>query len=205
MRVPVRRAVLGTAVALAAAGAFRLGTTAPVRVARGEDAVVRLSWSARPERVEQCRRLTDEELAARPAHMRMRLECEGSFARYLLTLAIDGRRLPVDTVRGGGLRHDRPIHLFEEYRVPAGTRRLQLTLARIDSATATAATDSGVVPADTLLGQREAREVDERRRRAAEAIPALLALDTVLTIAPRRVLLVTYDGARRTLVARMEP
>ena len=57
---------------------------------RGGEAWVRLSWSARPERVETCRRLTDAELADRPAHMRLRLECTGRFARYRLAVLTNG-------------------------------------------------------------------------------------------------------------------
>ena len=84
---------------------------------RGDEAWVRLSWSARPERVETCRRLTDAELADRPAHMRLRLECTGRFARYRLAVLSDGVPLALDTVRGGGLRNDRPMHVLRELAV----------------------------------------------------------------------------------------
>lgn len=195
----VAGAIGATAACLGLAKASVIG----IPTAQGHQAAVRLSWSARPERIEQCRRLSDEELAQRPAHMRLRFECSGAFARYLLAVTLDGDPVITDTIRGGGLRHDRPMHLFQEVRVAPGARQVTVTLARIDSATG-APSDAEAVPGDTLLGAREARELDERRRRAGEAIPPTLLLDTALTLRPQQVLLVTYDGQSRRLVARTE-
>ncbi|MFN8668659.1 MAG: hypothetical protein U0164_15880 [Gemmatimonadaceae bacterium] len=210
---PARVAAVAAATALFLV-ALRGASFIPTSDARGDTAWVRLSWSARPERVEHCRRLSDEELEARPAHMRLRFECEGRFARYLLQLTVDGAAAVSDTVQGDGLRHDRPMHVLREHPLPPGERRLQVTLARLDSATATAqdsvAGTTGVagtparsdVESDTVLGEREGREREERARRAAESIPARLSLDTTITLGAGRVVLVTYDGTRRTLVAR---
>jgi hypothetical protein len=55
------------------------------------------------------------------------------------------------------------------------------------------------------IPDRAVREAEERRRRRAEAIPPVLTLDTTVTIASRRVLLVTYDEPNRRLVARTAP
>lgn len=166
--------------------------------ARVDDAAIRLSWSARPERVERCRMRTPEELAALPEHMRLSVECTGGFARYHLVLDVSETRLVDDTVRGGGLRHDRPIHLVRDLRVAAGRQRVLLTLARIDTVVAR---DTATRDSTGQLGSRAMREVQERRRREAEALPARLVLDTLLTLDPGRVLLVTYDNERRRLVA----
>jgi hypothetical protein len=98
------------------------------------------------------------------------------------------------------------MHLFEEYDITPGTRRIRVVLMRIDSAASSMPTsDSAAAPSDTLLGGREGREAEERMRRAREAIPAALVLDTALSLAPQRVLLITYDGGTRRLVARTEP
>jgi hypothetical protein len=196
---------LGVVIAAAAGLAFRAGTAYELDGPEGGAAVLRLSWSARPERVERCRRLTDEELQTRPAHMRLRVECHGAFARYHLSVSVDGRAIAGDTIRGGGLRHDRPMHVFEEIPVPAGARAVRISLVRLDSTVATAVEDPAAVGADTLLGARESREADERRRRAQEAIPPELVLDTILSLVPRGVVLVTYDGGRRRLVVQGGP
>jgi hypothetical protein len=190
------------AVAVGAAGAFALreGSIHQWRLPSAREARVRLSWSARPERIERCRRLSDAELAQLPAHMRLRLQCEGGFASYLLTLRVDSTVIASDTVRGGGLRHDRPIHLFREIGIPTGDRRLQIDLVRIDStSTAEDSTTAMQQPGDTLLGVRADREADERQRRAREAMPAHLTLDSVVALPAGRVLLVAYDEVARRL------
>ena len=162
------------------------------------DPRVRLSWSARPERVEVCRQLSDAELQALPEHMRMRVTCEGRFARYLLTLGVDGQVRVSDTVRGGGLRNDRPIHLLRDYRVPAGEHRLLVSLVRLDSTGSRTVADGATASAGALV-DRSAREREERERRAAEAMPASLVLDTTIALTRGRVLLVTYLNEQRRL------
>ena len=55
-------------------------SAAPVPNHSGSAALLRLSWSARPERIEVCRTLSHEELEEREEHMRLRVECDGRFA-----------------------------------------------------------------------------------------------------------------------------
>lgn len=197
--------VAGVAAAIGGALALREGSVHPWAIPRKSgDAQVRLSWSARPERVEQCRRLSDAELAELPPHMRLRLQCEGVFARYLLTVRVDSSGIASDTIRGGGLRHDRPIRLFREIGVPSGQRRVKVEVARLDSTSAAGdTTEDHDTPGDTLLGFRAGREADERQRRAREAMPARLVLDTLISLAPGHVLLVAYDETARRLTGRM--
>lgn len=195
------------AVALLAALGLRRATAFELISPTAGASLVRLSWTARPERVERCRRLTDDELAQLPAHMRLRVECEGTFARYHLTVRIDGALVASDTIRGSGLRHDRPMHVFSEIAVTPGSRRLVVALARIDSLPTDSAAAGALAgqEADTLLGAREGREMDERRRRTAEAIPSLLRLDTTLTLATGAVVLVTWDPGSRQLIGKLNP
>ncbi|MFN8581178.1 MAG: hypothetical protein U0163_09410 [Gemmatimonadaceae bacterium] len=101
----------GAGVGLLAAVGLRGGSLIPWRDRSADAAHVRLSWSARPERVEHCRRLRDDELAQLPAHMRLRVQCDGVLARYLLAVRVDDTVVASDTLRGGGLRHDRPIRV----------------------------------------------------------------------------------------------
>jgi hypothetical protein len=82
----------------------------PYATGHGGDSLLRLSWSGRPQRIERCRELSDAELAERPAHMRLRPECEARPARYAVRVVVDGRTASLDTVTGGGLRGDRAIH-----------------------------------------------------------------------------------------------
>lgn len=180
-------------------------SVAPWRVPEANQALIRLAWSGRPERLEACRRLSDAELEGVPVHMRQRVVCEGRSARYRLDLLLDGRAVLSDTLRGGGLRHDRPIHLLSDVPLSAGRYRLELVLARIDSATTPADSledrTAPTGPSATLgSASRDEREREERARARREALPERLRLDSVITVAAGEILLVSYDSERRRFV-----
>jgi hypothetical protein len=196
---------LGAAIAAAVLLGVAWGSRAPLLVASSEQALVRISFGARPERIEQCVTQTDEELAKVAPQMRQRLVCEGVAARYRLQLFHDGRLVLSQVVRGGGLRHDRQLYVFREVAVPARPAALSMRLTRIDTVAATEEDadegDDEDDEDDQLLGGRAGREREERRRRRAESIPPELRLDLRATLAPREVLLLTYDPDRRQLTA----
>ncbi|HSH75918.1 MAG TPA: hypothetical protein VLA09_09575, partial [Longimicrobiales bacterium] len=85
----VARLVAG-AVAVSAALAIAWLSRAPTRYAGEDDALLRLSWRLAGVRVEECRRRTEEELAALAPHMRTPEVCTGSIASYELRVALDG-------------------------------------------------------------------------------------------------------------------
>ena len=163
--------------------------------------VVRLSWSARPERIEVCRTLSAAELAQREEHMRQRVECDGRFATYALRVEADGRVLHESVARGAGLRHDRPLYLLRETDLAPGTHRLVVTFTRREKTDDDAAAFARVAQstADTgLFAGRAERETIERARRAKAAIPARLELDTVIALQPGQVVVLTLDADRRS-------
>src|SRR4029079_14524581 len=102
--------VFGWAVAALASAAVLVliarASAAPVPYHDAGMAELRLSWSARPERIETCRTLSAKELEREEEHMRQRVECEGTFASYTLRVASDQRLVSESIVRGAGLRHD---------------------------------------------------------------------------------------------------
>jgi len=187
-------------------GALLLGITAisaaPVALHRSEASRLRLSWSARPERIESCRTLSKKELAEREEHMRQRVECEGRFATYLLRVDADDHRLHESVVRGAGLRHDRPIFLLREMDLPPGEHRIRIRFTRREKTDDDAAAYARVATTDAdtgLFAGRAEREAVEHERRARAAIPARLELDTTLVFGADRAIVVTLDGERRSL------
>jgi hypothetical protein len=165
-------------------------------------AQLRLSWSARPERIETCRALSEEELKREEEHMRQRVECDGRFATYALRVESDDKLLSASVVRGAGLRHDRPIYLLRDLEVPSGVHHIRVSFTRRERRDdrATAANPAAPVEQDTgLFAGRAEREAVERVRRARAAIPERLVLDTTVVFAPGRVMLVTFDTDRRSL------
>lgn len=102
----------------------------PLATADG-DARVRLSWRNEPIRVEECRTLTDEELADVPAHMRRTEDCTGYHVDYELRLEIDGRAVVIDTVAPSGLRRDRPVYVLRNITVPPGRHDVAVSYAAL--------------------------------------------------------------------------
>ena len=197
----VRIGVAAAITAFALVGLARL-SAAPWPVQRNPGSRLRLSWTARPERIEVCRALSAQELAEREEHMRQRVECDGHFATYELRVDADGNALHQSTVRGAGLRHDRPLYLLREIDLPPGVHHLQITFERrekTDNDSAALATPTTTEPDTGLFAGRAQRELTERTRRAGAAIPSRLALDTTLVFERDAVVLVSFDGERRAL------
>ena len=202
------RLARGLTVAVAsAAGLVVIARTSavPLPFHGAETGRLRLSWTARPERIERCRVRSAEQLAELEAHMRQRVECDGRFATYALRIVADGVVIGESVVRGAGLRHDRPLYLLRDLDLPAGTHRVRISLTRRETTDddAAAFADVATVEADTgIFAGRAARESQEHARRAQGAIPASLVLDTTLLFTPRQVVLVTFNRDRRALESR---
>lgn len=173
---------------------------------------LRLSWSARPERIEVCRTLSAEELAQREEHMRQRVVCNGRFASYTLRVEADDRVLDEAVVRGAGLRHDRPIYLLRDFDLAAGVHHVRVSFERREQMDGTAAAGQGGTrterkEADTekeeidtgIFAGRAQREAVEYARRARAAIPPRLLLDTTLVFGSGRAIAVTFTPERRML------
>ena len=194
-------AVAGSAVGL---GLLARASAAPLPFHEGTTARLRLSWSARPERIEVCRTLSAEELAQREEHMRQRVECDGHFATYALRVESDGHVIGETVVHGAGLRHDRPLYVLREYDVAAGVHRVRVLFTRREKTNdgngEAAYAKQTSAEADTgIFAGRAQREAVEHERRERAAIPAQLVLDTTLAFAPRQVMIVTFNPERRAL------
>jgi hypothetical protein len=122
----VASALATMALAAATAGLSRV----PMSTADG-DAFVRLSWRTEPIRVEECRTLTEEELAEIPAHMRRTEECTGYFVDYEVTLEVDGHEPMVDTVAPSGLRRDRPVYVLRDRPVRPGRHSVDVSFTAL--------------------------------------------------------------------------
>lgn len=180
----------------------------PLRFHGSDSGQLRLSWTARPERIEVCRTLSKEELESRPEHMRRRVECDGKFATYTLRVQVDDRTVGEAVIHGAGLRHDRPIFLLREFPVPPGAHRMRVSFTRREQVEhqEEEATRPAVPEADTgLYAGRAEREVAERARRAHAAIPSRLELDTSVTLVPRGVALVTFNAERKMFELHLGP
>ena len=182
-----RRAV-GAGAGLAAAVALNGLSTVPITVHRGADGMVRVAWSAPPERIERCREQSAEELARLPAHMRQPVVCEGVSAGYELVVRIDGRDRAQQLLHGGGLRQDRRVYVFSEVPVPPGAAEIEVLFDRIDAGQPPSGTAGGVA-----------------NERAAAALPPHLVFKEHTSVRGREVILITYEPRQRRLVAVRNP
>ncbi|HJQ67203.1 MAG TPA: hypothetical protein VJ816_12530 [Gemmatimonadales bacterium] len=183
---PLVRWTVGTVGAAGVLVLVRLLSFLTYSSEHGTDAIVRLAWRARGETVRDCRRLTPAELAKLPVHMRQERVCEGRVLPYRLRVELDNVKVVDRLIHGAGVREDRPLYVLQDLPVRQGVHRLAVAFALERSSSA----------APDRHGEEE--EAESQRL----ATPAQLAFDTTLTVATRRILLVTYDEERERLVVR---
>ena len=181
----VRRA-LAVTVVVGGGAALAALSSAPYTVDPGDRAIVRLAWRARGERVRECHRRSAEELARLPQHMRQEEVCERRILPYRLQVELGGARVLDELVRAGGAREDRPLFVFHDLFVMPGTHHLKITFAREGTPERQQA-DGG--ESDATETGRRVRETPER-----------LGLDVPVVLAPRQIVLVTYDDEGRRLL-----
>lgn len=153
--------------------------------APGQAAELRLSWRLRSEPEQACRRRTAEELARLPVHMREEEVCERRVSVYRLRVTLAGRVLEDRLVASAGARADRPLDVFAQYPLAAGTHALHVEFAREGA-------DSGAV-------RTHPSSTDAPTHVLARPAPRRLVLDTTLTFPESRIFVVTYDDERQLL------
>lgn len=183
---------------LAVAAAATIGVTwlSQIPVASGDtaEALLRLAWRARPERIETCIAQSPEALAALPPHMRQTVICEGTNASYRLDVRRDDALVASRIVEPGGLRRDRPLYVFDEIPLPAGDVTIRVSFVRTDAP-----------GADGIVQDSEDRDDDDsgrsrrRREELTEAVAASLTWEQRLHFAPGQVRVISYDPERREL------
>ena len=178
-----RDRVIGAAMAVAAATGLAWASTGIVKSTH-DDAVLRLTWTARPERIETCRTQTAEELATLPVHMRQPVVCTGESAAYRLQVRRGDKVLLDEIVHGGGWRRDRPLYVFHDLPQSAGDADVNIRFERLGDGTV-AHTTTGV--------SADGRFISD--------LPAVLTLEQRFRFRTGTVTLVTYDSERRALTA----
>ncbi len=196
---PAVRYTVGGTLAVAVTIGIALLSSLPYTAEPNPRAVVRLSWRVLGEQVQECRRLTPEELAQLPAHMRQEVQCEGRVAPYRLTVLVDGVLADSGLVRASGAREDRPIYVFREIEVEPGEHRLEI--AFVSQRPEDAGPATGEAPADPGAGAASDTAPLSAARRAVPA-PSELRLDVSLEFDSREIALVAYDPDLRELVLK---
>jgi hypothetical protein len=177
---------------LAGAGLTAVGTLAlgwlsqvPYDAAGDVESLIRLAWRTRGTRVEECRRLTSEELERLPVHMRQEEVCQGRTLPYRLVVALDGRTVADEEVHPAGARADRPLYVYREFPLRPGWHDLEVQFTR------------AAIPQDT------ARVGDGGGSADQEGVaPQRMALRERVMLGADQIVLVTYDAGERRLVLK---
>jgi hypothetical protein len=184
MRHHVRRG-LGIGLAVALTLGIAALSRVPYSAASDDHGVLRLSWRAPGEVVEECRQLSREEIERQPIHMRREQVCERRLLPYRLRVRLDGTVLLEETVRPSGAREDRPLFVFRQIPLAPGDYRLEVEWERVPGA------GDSAVPRE-----------DADAPPAAGTAPRRLELAADLRLEAGDIALVTYDLDRQVLVAR---
>jgi len=178
--------LLAVAFVLVAVGGLAALSGVPWAAEPSSAAVIRLAWRARGERVQRCRRRSADELARLPVHMRQEEVCERGIIPYRLRVTINDSLTVNELVRAGGAESDRPLFVFDELPLPPGTYRLSISFDREED------------PDHKKAGSAD-EESDRRETDVLRQTPPHLTLDSVVTLQPRTIVLVTYDDEGRAL------
>ena len=166
--------MLAALVAVGAATALGALSRVPYQSDRSASAVLRLAWRTRGVLSEECRQLTEEELANVPQHMRRTEVCEGRLIPYRLTVDVDGTTLVDMEIRPAGARGDRPLYVFQDLRLAPGSHDVTVTFVR-----------------EGYLGSEAEAE---------GATPSRLEFRGRIEFAGREIVLITYDADQKELV-----
>ncbi|HET6617456.1 MAG TPA: hypothetical protein VFH69_06570 [Gemmatimonadota bacterium] len=202
------RTVLGTSLASVAILVIGAATRVPWTATPADRALLRLSWRAESETMQECRSLTEEELAELPVHMRTPEVCERKAVPYLLKVDIDGRTLLNDTLHGSGAREDRPVYVFREFALRPGTHAVDVEFLAIG------AEDAGMdedreddrfdqeddEESDDEDDDEDDDENDDENDDEEERTGVRLTFSDTILFSPREVALVSYDPDLQTLV-----
>jgi hypothetical protein len=201
-RVPydaAQRTLSGSSATGEAASETAMEGVGPADATPEVPAVLRFSWRAASRLVEECRRLSDEDLARLPVHMRREEVCEGRLLPYRLRVTLNDRLVVDEIVEPAGARGDRPLFVFHELVVRPGEYRVEVEWERVrpdfggggEARNASGSTGSSPSPS-----------VPRPVGAAETGTPAELELQATVRLEPRGVALVTYDPGERLLVAR---
>lgn len=194
------RRVLGVALAVAVTLAIAALSRLPYAAAEGQAALIRFSWRTPGAQVNECRRLSAEELERLPVHMRREEVCERRILPYRLQVRLDGRTVYDELVRASGAREDRPLFVFRELPVAPGEYRLEVRWERERNG----GSGSGDDDAHEAADEHEMRKAHDSAPRPAprRTTPEHLELKVVLRLDAGDVSLVTYDLDHQRLVVR---
>lgn len=141
--------------------------------------VLRLAWRLSDAKIESCRDVTAEELAAKPLHMRQPRECTAQPLRYRLVVRVQAETQLDRIIAPAGARGDRPLYVQQDFPLRAGEYAVEVDFQPL----VPESFRQPMSPGDTLLHP-----------------PHPLTLQARVEIAPHQITLINYDPQAQALV-----
>ena len=119
-----------------------------------EQAVVTVAFSHAGKRVEECRQLSQEELAELPPNMRAPMDCPRERSPVTVQLLLDGELLIEEVATAPGIYNDLGIDVYRTTKVPAGEHTLAVWMndnVRVEGPVYTHETTVNLEPAQLLV------------------------------------------------------
>ncbi|AMN47737.1 hypothetical protein ACG33_11635 [Steroidobacter denitrificans] len=93
-----------------------------------DHALIKLSLIHHGQRLQECKKMTPEELAKLPPNMRAPMACPRERSPITVEVDIDGVAALRKTAQPSGLSRDGAASVYQRIEVPAGTHRLDVRL-----------------------------------------------------------------------------
>jgi len=103
-------------------------TSPPYRQLAEDQAVITLAFSHAGERREECRRLSQEELAKLPPNMRLPMDCPRERSPIKVELFLDDELAISEIAKAPGLYQDQGVDVFRKIKVPVGKHDLRVRM-----------------------------------------------------------------------------
>ena len=103
-------------------------TSPSVRVIGDDESMVTVAFSHSGETLEECRRLSQEELLKLPPNMRKLDDCPRERSPIILDASLDGESIYSKTMLPPGIFKDGGINIFFSNRVPAGKHSFKIKM-----------------------------------------------------------------------------
>lgn len=100
----------------------------PYRQLQPDQAVITVAFAHAGERIEECRKLSQQELARLPPNMRAPLDCPRERSPVSVQLLLDGKLLLEEVARAPGLYSDLGVDIYRSAKVPAGKHMLAVQM-----------------------------------------------------------------------------
>ena len=103
-------------------------TSPAVRVIEDDEAVITVAFAHAGETLEECRRLSQEELLKLPPNMRKLDDCPRERSPIIIEAMLDGEIIFNKTMLPPGIFNDGSVNIFYKSKVPAGKHSFKIKM-----------------------------------------------------------------------------